>query len=143
MPGHRNIGLLLLLSLASQLVIVGVMVITGLSYRQASFAIVGLVLSTLLVVVLYLLIRSRREKIQAARTMRSIKDLQTVQKALIPKFRKYAENLEDRQLQTEVLESLELLSRSPGSSAASLQEKARRTQPSISRARTGGSGNSD
>ena len=82
------------------------MVITGLSYRQASFAIVGLVLSTLLVVVLYLLIPSRREKIQAARTMRSIKDLQTVQKALIPKFRKYAENLEDRQLQTEVLESL-------------------------------------
>lgn len=123
--------------------IVGVMVITGLSYRQASSVIVGLVLSALFVAVLYLLIRSRRESIQAARTMRNIKELQAVQQALIPKFRTYAENIEDKRLQADVLESLEVLSRSTGSPTASLQEKVRHTQAPVSRARTGEIGDSD
>jgi len=122
------------MSVAFQVVIAVVMAITGLSYRQASSAIVAVVFATLLIVVLYLLIRSRRERIQAARTMRSIKDLQAVQQALIPKFRKYAENLKDRQAQSEMLESLELLSRDPGSSPASQHDRKRRTQPPTSRA---------
>ena len=142
-PRLRNIGLLLLLSAAFQLVVAVVMAITGLSYSQASSAIVGVILGTLLIAVLYLLIRSRRENIQAARTMRSIKELQAVQQALISKLTTYASNLEDRHAQSEILDNLELLNPSPSSSTASSQEEARRTQPPMRRAGTHGSGNSD
>ena len=112
MPKLRNICLLLLIAIASQLVIAMVVAITGLPYRQASLLTLGVVLAALVIAVLYLAVRSRRENIQAATAMRNIQELQAAQQALIPTFRKYAEGLEDRQARSEILQHLDQISRS-------------------------------
>ena len=112
MPRLRNIGLLLLIAIASQLAIAIVMAITGLPYRQASSLAFGFVLVALVIAVLYLTVRSRRANIQAATAMKNIRELQAAQQALIPKFREYAENLEDQQARSDLLQQLEQISRS-------------------------------
>jgi FlaA1/EpsC-like NDP-sugar epimerase len=102
----RNIGQLLALVVASQIAILLIMVVTGLSYRLA-WPIIFTVFAVISVT--WVVFRRYRTRTKTSEIMDGVRKLKTEQAIMIPKFREAAQRLRDPKNKEEVLEQLAYL----------------------------------
>lgn len=105
----RNIGLLLLIVIGSQLLIFVVMQVTGLQYQVASYISFAVMLMSLVGVLIWLSFRVMQSRAKFSDAMsRSRESMQKI-RAQIPELREAVENIRDSQKRAEALADLEYL----------------------------------